>query len=143
MDNTLTFFAVGLIILFIILWILFNKNRQYSIKVDTIVMEDDSKRKSRNKKCIPNEYITIGYVENQDIDDPSKIKLPLYARKKVDRNRWQYFVVYNKYLLPIIYKNKDCNHLIGCEFIKSGDEITVPDYANKIFKVTVTANYSC
>lgn len=143
MDNKLTLLAVGLIIIFIVLWILFNKGRQYTIKVDRIVMEDNSKRKLRDKKCIPNEYIKIGYVENKDIDDPEKIKLDLYARKKIDRNRWQYFVIYDKYLLPIIYKNKDCNHLIGCEFIKTGNEIIVPEYANKVFIANVTVNYSC
>lgn len=152
MKDNQTIFVIFAVVLLFIVWVIINYNRQYSVRVKTL--EDDSEddeynfsilRKKDKKyiKCIPSTYTELGYLKNVDMNDADYIQIPLYGRRKTDQERWQYYTIYNKYVLPVTYKNKDCQHLLGCEFIQTGDEVSVPEYANKVFKAFMTVNYAC
>jgi hypothetical protein len=34
-------------------------------------------------------------------------------------------------------KNRDCQDDVGCDEIYNGDDVTVPDYANKVFTARI------
>ena len=139
MNNLAVGIVTGIVILFIIIWIIWNRNREYTIRIQKFE-EEDSEDES---ECIPkSQYIQVGILKNMDLD-AEKLALPLYARKKQDRQRWQYYAVYGKYYLPVSFNNKDCQHLMGCEFIKTGDEVTIPEYANKVFKALIKKEFTC
>jgi len=139
MNNLAVGIVIGTVILFIIIWIIWNRNREYTIRIQKFE-EEDSEDQS---ECIPkSQYIQVGILKNMDLD-AEKLALPLYARKKQDRQRWQYYAVYGKYYLPVSFNNKDCQHLMGCEFIKTGDEVTIPEYANKVFKALIKKEFTC
>ena len=139
MNNLAVGIVTGTVILFIIIWIIWNRNREYTIRIQKFE-EEDSEDES---ECIPkSQYIQVGILKNMDLD-AEKLALPLYARKKQDRQRWQYYAVYGKYYLPVSFNNKDCQHLMGCEFIKTGDEVTIPEYANKVFKALIKKEFTC
>jgi len=146
--------AVAIVIIVILAaisgWIYWNNNREYVIHLQKIKItdpndddDDDPSSKDKNTKCIPkSQYIQVGILRNLDLDT-EKLVLPLYAKKRNDRQRWQYYAVYGKYYLPVTFNNRDCQHLIGCEFIKTGDEVIVPEYANKVFKALIKKEYNC
>jgi len=83
------------------------------------------------------EYQQIGVLSNESND---KV-LPLYGRPThTNSNKWSYYTStdkFNQLKLPIDYKSKKCTGEYGCEEIYNGDEIQVPFYKDKKFKVTI------
>lgn len=60
--------------------------------------------------------------------------LPLIGKRIQNCNKWNYFAVYKKYKLPVTYENKDCYiEYVGCNEIRDGAKVTVPEYANQVF----------
>lgn len=77
----------------------------------------------------------VGVLVSQDANEDQPILLGLFGKKKTN-DRWEYYVASDKYhmwRLPIQVKNRMCDEDVGCEEIYNGDEIVVPDYANKVF----------
>ena len=56
--------------------------------------------------------------------------LPLYGRRTAPRSdRFNYYTrtdTYNPVQIPLQFKRRDCQDMVGCEQIFSGDEVTVP-----------------
>lgn len=56
--------------------------------------------------------------------------LPLYGRRTAPRSdRFNYYTrtdTYNPVQIPLHFKRRDCQDMVGCEQIFSGDEVTVP-----------------
>jgi hypothetical protein len=148
MNNFIVAVIIIIILLLVAIWIYWNRNREYAIKIQKIRItefddDDPDPDPKNNTKCIPKkEYVQVGILKNVDLDT-EKLLFPLYAKKCKDRQRWQYYAVYDKYYLPVLFNNKDCQHLIGCEFIRTGDEIVIPEYANKVFKALIKKEYNC
>lgn len=67
--------------------------------------------------------------------------LPLLARQVHSRSdRWHYFTLTNGYReirLSVQNGNKDCLNEYGCEELHNGDVVTVPQYHNSQFKVSL------
>lgn len=86
------------------------------------------------------EYQQVGMLTSKDMDEGQPIILPLFGRKMTSRDRWEYYTAsdkYNMWKLPVIYDNRDCQNEVGCNEIYNGVEVTVPDYANKVFSARI------
>ena len=84
---------------------------------------------------VPSTFQQVGVLVSQDANEDQPIILGLFGKKK-SNDRWEYYVASDKYhmwKLPIQVKNRMCDEDVGCEEIYNGDEIVVPDYANKVF----------
>ena len=61
--------------------------------------------------------------------------LPLYGRRTAPRSdRFNYYTrtdTYNPVQLPLNHKRRDCQDMVGCEELFSGDEIAVPTTGEK------------
>ena len=66
--------------------------------------------------------------------------LPLYGRRTAPRSdRFNYYTrtdTYNPVQIPLHFKRRDCQDMVGCEQIFSGDEVTVPA-TGELAKVTL------
>ena len=88
----------------------------------------------------PQQFQQMGVLVSQDSNEDQPILLGLYGKKMDNRDRWEYYVSSDKfhmYKLPTQYKNRMCDEDVGCEEIYNGDDVTVPDYANKSFKARI------
>ena len=86
---------------------------------------------------IPADYQQIGILTSKDYEE-EPIILPLFGRKMINRDRWEYYTAsdkYNMWRLPVQYMNRDCQSDVGCEEVYDGVEIVIPEYANKTFTV--------
>jgi len=84
---------------------------------------------------IPADYQQVGILSSKDLDE-DPIILPLFGRKMISRDRWEYYTAsdkYNMWKLPVQYLNRDCQSDVGCDEIYNGVEVVVPEYANKVF----------
>lgn len=82
------------------------------------------------------DFQQIGVLVSQDAHEDQPVILPLFGRRIGGRDRWEYYVASDKYhmwRLPIQFKNRMCDDDVGCEEVYQGDEVVVPDYANKVF----------
>lgn len=83
---------------------------------------------------VPQVFQQVGVLVSQDTgEDP--VLLGLFGKRK-QNDRWEYYVASDKYhmwKLPVQVKNRMCDEDVGCEEIYNGDEVVVPDYANKVF----------
>ena len=128
--------AIEYIVLCIVLFILiilisiYNsrqvKNNSYFINIQEEAENTNS--------IFPGYYDEIGIITSEDFGE-KPIILPLYGRKIIHTNRWEYFTKYNQWLLPVQYLNRDCQSNIGCDKIYNGADVIIPDYANKVFIV--------
>lgn len=85
---------------------------------------------------VEQEFQQVGVLVSQDANDDQPVILPLFGRKMSTRDRWEYYVASDKFhmwRLPVQFKNRMCEDDVGCEEIYQGDEVVVPDYANKVF----------
>ena len=61
--------------------------------------------------------------------------LPLYGRRTAPRSdRFNYYTrtdTYNPVQLPLNHKRRDCQDMVGCEELFSGDEVAVPTTGEK------------
>lgn len=86
---------------------------------------------------IPADYQQVGILTSKDLDE-EPIILPLFGRKMISRDRWEYYTAsdkFNMWKLPVQYMNRDCQSDVGCEEIYDGVEVVIPEYANKVFTV--------
>lgn len=82
----------------------------------------------------------LGVLVSQDSNEDQPTILGLFGKKINKRDRWEYYVASDKYhmwRLPAQYKNRMCDDDVGCEEIYDGDEVIVPDYANKTFRARI------
>lgn len=85
-------------------------------------------------------YQQVGVLVSQDSNEEKPIILGLFGKKVGSRDRWEYYVAsdqYHMYKLPAQFKNRMCDEDLGCEEIYNDDEVTVPDYANKVFRARI------
>jgi len=83
-----------------------------------------------------NEYQQVGVLVSQDNAEDKPIILPLFGRKMSRRDRWEYYTAsneYNMWRISVSINNRDCQDEVGCDEIFNGDNVTVPDYGNKVF----------
>jgi len=84
----------------------------------------------------PQGYQQLGVLVSQDSAEEKPIILPLFGRKMSSRDRWEYYTAsneYNMWRISVSINNRDCQDEVGCDEIFNGDNVTVPDYANKVF----------
>lgn len=83
------------------------------------------------------EFQQIGILSNES----NEKVLPLYGRPThTNSNKWSYYTStdkFNQLKLPVDYKNKKCTGDYGCDELYNDDEIQVPFYKDKKFKVTI------
>jgi len=82
----------------------------------------------------------LGVLVSQDSNEDQPTLLGLFGKRMNNRDRWEYYVASDKYhmwRLPAQYKNRRCDDDVGCEEIYDGDEVVVPDYANKTFRARI------
>jgi hypothetical protein len=78
-------------------------------------------------------YVFVGQLMSADAGEQT-IVLPLFGRKIPSCDRWEYFTSIKQYMIPVLYENKDCTVAnVGCNKIRNGAHVTVPDYAGKVF----------
>ena len=85
---------------------------------------------------VPLEYQQIGVLVSKDSPEEKPIIMPLFGRKMYSRDRWEYYTAsneYNMWRISVSVNNRDCQDDVGCDEIFNGDNVTVPDYANKVF----------
>ena len=66
--------------------------------------------------------------------------MPLFGRKMYSKDRWEYYTAsdeYHMWRIPVMVNNRDCQDDVGCDEIYNGDNVTVPDYANKVFTARI------
>ena len=88
----------------------------------------------------PSQFQQVGVLVSQDSNEDKPVLLGLFGKKMDNRDRWEYYVASDKfhmYKLPTQYKNRMCDEDVGCEEIYNGDDVVVPDYANKVFKARI------
>jgi hypothetical protein len=86
------------------------------------------------------DYQQLGMLVSKDIAEVTPVLLPLFGRKLYSRDRWEYYTAspeYHMWKLPVMVKNRDCQDDVGCDEIYNGDDVTVPDYANKVFTARI------
>jgi len=84
----------------------------------------------------PAEYQQVGVLVSQDSAEEKPIIMPLFGRKMYSRDRWEYYTAsdeYHMWRIPVSINNRDCQDDVGCDEIYNGANVTVPDYANKVF----------
>jgi hypothetical protein len=84
----------------------------------------------------PGGYQQVGVLVSQDSAEEKPIIMPLFGRKMYSKDRWEYYTAsdeYHMWRIPVSINNRDCQDDVGCDEIYNGDNVTVPDYANKVF----------
>ena len=84
----------------------------------------------------PQGYQQVGVLVSQDSAEDKPIIMPLFGRKMYSKDRWEYYTAsdeYHMWRIPVMVNNRDCQDDVGCDEIYNGDNVTVPDYANKVF----------
>jgi hypothetical protein len=89
---------------------------------------------------VPQGYQQVGVLVSQDSAENKPIIMPLYGRKMYSKDRWEYYTAsdeYHMWRIPVSINNRDCQDDVGCDEIYNGDNVTVPDYANKVFAARI------
>jgi hypothetical protein len=84
----------------------------------------------------PQGYQQVGVLVSKDSAEDKPIIMPLFGRKMYSKDRWEYYTAsdeYHMWRIPVMINNRDCQDDVGCDEIYNGDNVTVPDYANKVF----------
>jgi hypothetical protein len=64
------------------------------------------------------------------------LRLPLYGRELTHReNRWQYYTKVKEVMVPMFYKERDCQEDVGCDELNHGSTLTLDGYGTRIFTV--------
>lgn len=83
---------------------------------------------------------TIADTTLQPGDNDDSVVLPLYGRQTYrGSNKWIYYTKLNGAIIPIYYKNIQCNKDFGCSELYTDDIISVPAL-NGNFKVHINSN---
>lgn len=88
----------------------------------------------------PQGYQQVGVLVSKDSAEEKPIIMPLFGRKMYSRDRWEYYTAsdeYHMWRIPVMVNNRDCQDDVGCDEIYNGDNVTVPDYANKVFAARI------
>ena len=95
-----------------------------------------------NNQC--GEYKQIGILVGKDDDQVPPTILPLFGRSMAHRrDRYEYYTATDKehlWKVPVQFEKRDCQTEIGCAEIYNGDDVVVPDYANKTFRARIYEN---
>jgi hypothetical protein len=89
---------------------------------------------------VPQGYQQVGVLVSQDSAEDKPIIMPLFGRKMYSKDRWEYYTAsdeYHMWRIPVSINNRDCQDDVGCDEIYNGDNVTVPDYANKVFSARI------
>jgi len=89
---------------------------------------------------VPQGYQQVGVLVSQDSAEDKPIIMPLFGRKMYSKDRWEYYTAsdeYHMWRIPVSINNRDCQDDVGCDEIYNGDNVTVPDYANKVFAARI------
>jgi hypothetical protein len=89
---------------------------------------------------VPQDFQQMGMLISQDANEDQPVMLPLFGRKMIHRDRWEYYAGTDKYHLwkiPVQQNNRMCDDDVGCNEIYDGDEVVVPDYENKVFRARI------
>ena len=88
----------------------------------------------------PQSYQQVGVLVSKDSAEEKPIIMPLFGRKMYSKDRWEYYTAsdeYHMWRIPVTVNNRDCQDDVGCDEIYNGDNVTVPDYANKVFAARI------
>lgn len=88
----------------------------------------------------PQGYQQVGVLVSKDSAEEKPIIMPLFGRKMYSKDRWEYYTAsdeYHMWRIPVMVNNRDCQDDVGCDEIYNGDNVTVPDYANKVFTARI------
>ena len=85
-------------------------------------------------------FVQIGIVYSVDADK----RLPLYGRPApFRRHRYQYFVTTDtpNVHLAVRAAGRDCSDEVGCDELSSGDEVTIPELGDHVFRVKLAPTF--
>ena len=85
---------------------------------------------------VPADYQQMGVLVSQDSAEYKKMILPLFGRKMLSKDRWEYYTAsndYNMWRISVRVNNRDCQDDVGCDEIFNGDNVTIPDMGDKVF----------
>lgn len=89
----------------------------------------------------PPQYQQMGILTAQSDSSDNPFILPLYGRPTYyGSQQWEYYAASDKFHLwrmPVISQRKDCSLQYGCNELYDGDEVGVPSYEGKSFKVSL------
>ena len=90
-----------------------------------------------------NSYKQIGMLVSKDLGEQPPVMLPLFGRKMVGRDRYEYYTATDKihlWKVSVEYEHRDCQDQLGCQQIYDGVDVVVPDYSNKTFRASIYKN---
>ena len=128
-----------LTILVIILALLQMKKPTVSIeKPPPLIRQPSPPPLQRQPPQQPSSYQQIGILTS-DETDKKPIILPLFGRK-IRNDRWQYYTATDKanmLRIPLRVGNRECEDVVGCGEIYSGDVLIVDIYQGRLFTATI------
>ena len=160
-DDTVSTLLVVLIILMglVVAWILYNyinsskkykevDQEKYPVQqVIKVVTKNDDRPPIYPRhnpeyplQRTPQGYQQVGVLVSKDSAEEKPIIMPLFGRKMYSKDRWEYYTAsdeYHMWRIPVTVNNRDCQDDVGCDEIYNGDNVTVPDYANKVFTARI------
>jgi hypothetical protein len=83
------------------------------------------------------EHMKKGTLVNKPGEDT--LSMPLYGRRLYG-NRFVYYTTTEKgdlWQVNVQHKHRDCQATLGCAEIKNGDDVVVPDFANKTMRAVI------
>jgi hypothetical protein len=86
------------------------------------------------------EYKQIGMLVSKDFGEQPPVMLPLFGRKMVGRDRYEYYTATDKinlWKIAVQYEHRDCQDRVGCQQIYDGVDVVVPNYSNKTFRASI------
>ena len=89
------------------------------------------------------DYKQVGLLVSKDLGESPPVMLPLFGRKMVNRDRFEYYTATDKihlWKVPVEYEHRDCQDQLGCQQIYDGVDVVVPDYGNKTFSARIYKN---
>lgn len=89
------------------------------------------------------EYKQIGMLVSKDLGEQPPVMLPLFGRKMVGRDRYEYYTATDKinlWKVAVQYEHRDCQDRLGCQQIYDGVDVVVPNYSNKTFRANICKN---
>lgn len=112
-------------------------------KVEPRVNVPYARMAETNNNC--GEYKQIGLLVGKDAGEIPPTIMPLFGRRMSHRDRFEYYTATDKehlWKVPVQFERRDCQTEIGCAEIYDGDDVVVPDYANKTFRARIYKNTS-
>ena len=84
---------------------------------------------------------TLNYEQVGYLADGQGLNLPLYGRQ-LNRDMWQYYTASGTaqtqtVRLMIEHNGRSCANDYGCQMLYGGENLSIKEYDNKVFKVTI------